>query len=195
MQHTIYHPISLRLLLILSSHLRLGHSEALFPSGITIKILYHAMYEAHFVPCDLGERYRTWFSSASCNFNPRKSKYSDKHPVLFIFGVYLVSLFIICRDTILKATVMSFYMNKAAYSSAMCYVPVPNFKALVSLPSQKFVCWRLIIDLRELGKYDVRTAANGMKLVPKFHRICQLFQSWSWGRRQYGNLDSISTNI
>ena len=73
------HPTSWRSVLILSTHLRLGHPSGLLPSGFPIKTLYTplsspicATCPAHLILFDfitrtkLGEEYRS-FSSSLCN--------------------------------------------------------------------------------------------------------------------------------
>ena len=100
-QSTYPHPTSWRSFLILSTHLCLGLSSGLFPSGFPTKTLYTplsspicATCPAHlilldFITCTiLGEQYKS-FSSALCSLlhSPRylvppRSKYSPEHHVL-----------------------------------------------------------------------------------------------------------------
>jgi hypothetical protein len=67
------HPIPLRFILILFTHLRLGHSSGLYPSGFPTNILYaflfssiRATFRAHLILLDLiiliilGEEYKLW---------------------------------------------------------------------------------------------------------------------------------------
>jgi hypothetical protein len=66
-------PVSLRFILMLSSHLRLGLPSGLLPSGLPNKTLMRATCPAHHILLDLitltilGEEYRLW-SSSWCSF-------------------------------------------------------------------------------------------------------------------------------
>jgi hypothetical protein len=75
-ESSLYHPISLRSILIVSFHLRLGLPSRLFPSGFPPKILYaylfflvRATFPAHLILFDfiirilLGEEYKLGSSS------------------------------------------------------------------------------------------------------------------------------------
>ena len=76
----VSHPTSLKLILILSSHLLLGLASCLFPSGSTTKSLYTFLFSpvpaerpTHSTALDLitriifGDEYR-WRSSSICSF-------------------------------------------------------------------------------------------------------------------------------
>jgi len=91
------HPTSRRSIFILSTHLGLGLSSCLFPSGFPTKILYTALLSAKCATCPahlilldfitqvtLGEKYIS-FSSSLCSLllSPVISpKYSPQHPIL-----------------------------------------------------------------------------------------------------------------
>jgi hypothetical protein len=93
-----FHRISLRSILILSTHLRLGRPNGLFPSGFPINILYaflfpHSCYMSCPSPPWLEHSNYIWrgvqvmkflnlqFSSVSHHFIYLRSKYSLQHPV------------------------------------------------------------------------------------------------------------------
>jgi len=82
-QSITYHPISLRYILILSSHLWPCLPSGLFPSRFPTKILYaflvsliHAAYSAYFILLDLTtliifyEAHKLWISSLCSLFQP-----------------------------------------------------------------------------------------------------------------------------
>jgi hypothetical protein len=89
------HPISLRSILILSTHLRLGLPSGLFPPAFPTDILYEFLFApiraaccAHLILLDLiilimlGEGYIMQFSPTSRHFASLRSKYFPQHPVL-----------------------------------------------------------------------------------------------------------------
>jgi hypothetical protein len=100
-QSTTFHPISLRSILILFSHLRLGLPSSLYPSGFPTRTLYafpispmRLTCTAYLILPDLMTLNNIWWilqftkllvmqsSLASCHFIPPMSKYSAEHPVL-----------------------------------------------------------------------------------------------------------------
>ena len=105
--HIPTHPTSWRSILILSSHLRLGFTSGLFPSGFPTKTLYtpvlspiSATCSTHLILLDfisrtiLGEQYRT-LSSSLCSFLPSRylvplrPKYSPLHHILKTPSAYV----------------------------------------------------------------------------------------------------------
>ncbi|PNF25245.1 hypothetical protein B7P43_G13294, partial [Cryptotermes secundus] len=96
-QSNPYHPIlSLRSILIFSTHLRLGLPSGLFPPGIPTDILYafpispiRATCPAHLILLDLiiliivMKLLIMQFSPTSCHFISLRSKYSPKKNTLF----------------------------------------------------------------------------------------------------------------
>ena len=97
-QSTLPNPTSLRSILILSSHLCLGHPSGLFPSGFPTHDLYaplifptRATCPAHFILLDFitlvifGEEYRSFkflISTLPCSLVPLRPKYCPQHPIL-----------------------------------------------------------------------------------------------------------------
>jgi len=99
-QSTPSQRLSLRFLLILSSHMCLGLSGGLFPSSFPTKILYiffsspmRSTFPVHLIPLYLitliifSEAYKLWTSSVcsstvSWHFLPLISKSSSQHPAL-----------------------------------------------------------------------------------------------------------------
>jgi hypothetical protein len=93
------HSISLRSILILSTHLRLGHPCGLFPSGFPqISYMHSSFPHSCYMPCPshpplFDHSNYTWrrvqvmkllitqFSLTSCHFTSLRSKYSPQHPV------------------------------------------------------------------------------------------------------------------
>lgn len=90
-QSTLSHPISLKPIVIWSSH-HAGLLNGFFPSGFSHKLLHvfpfpamHATWSAHltcldFITLMFGEEYKSQGSSL-CNFLPLSSKYIPQHPV------------------------------------------------------------------------------------------------------------------
>jgi hypothetical protein len=90
----ISHPTSLRPILILSSHLRLGRPSALFLTGLPTKTLYIISVQCilHVRPTSSSSIWLSWSvqvmklfimqtSSASHHFLSLRSKYYPQHPV------------------------------------------------------------------------------------------------------------------
>jgi hypothetical protein len=88
------HLISLKSILIFTSHLWLGLPSGFYPSGFPTKILYAFLISPMCDTCSASHRPNSiwWrlqktklfmqFSPASDHFPPHKSKYSSHHPVL-----------------------------------------------------------------------------------------------------------------
>jgi hypothetical protein len=66
-QFTPMIPLSLKSILMLSSHLCLGYPSGLLPLGLPTKSCKHLMFLNLITLTILGEEYRIW-SSSSCNF-------------------------------------------------------------------------------------------------------------------------------
>jgi hypothetical protein len=98
-QSTPSHPISLRSILILSSHLCLSLLHGLLPSDFSTNILYAHLFHACYMPCPPHppwlDNLNIWWSvlqvmkhpiiqssPASCHFLLLRSKCSLQHPVL-----------------------------------------------------------------------------------------------------------------
>jgi hypothetical protein len=87
------HPISLRYILIFSTHLRFGLPSGLFPSGFPTNILYasssphscYMLYPSH--PPRLGEEYKLWSSSLYSFLQPPVTSF------LFGLNILLSTLF------------------------------------------------------------------------------------------------------
>jgi hypothetical protein len=98
-----YHSISLRSILIMSTHLRLGIPSGLFPSGFPTNIVYVFLlfpFVLHALPISssLDHSNYTWwrvqivklilqYFPTSCHFISLRFKYSPQHPVLKGAGI------------------------------------------------------------------------------------------------------------
>jgi hypothetical protein len=97
--HTTQAYFSLKSILMLFFHLRLGASSGLFPYGFPIKALYTFIFSPYvlhvlrisslfIVLIAFGKEYKTWrtslcnFLETSYYFNPHRSKYAPQHPFL-----------------------------------------------------------------------------------------------------------------